>query len=484
MNHSTCHPQITSRIARRLTSVLVFVALLVPVTSSQSALAQAPDPNATWQPAPNVGTCTRCGTWQWTNGDGLACQTFTCLGPGWPECANQAPSDRLCTPGTSFSVTSCGATGVETCRYTCNVIGTGYGPPVCQTVGNGGNFSRTFCDFNAGCPIDGGFVEGRPTTVSQLCTQNGPVQTVTRGQCGEGGCSRRLVCRPGQPCCRPGIDPGCEQCPYQGGVLDIRPQCGPGGQGYQCTFGRLTLSVPMPCPVVLREPFPRALVGQPVRLWIADGCADVPAAGDRMEVGPPYDACGDTIFAYEGQLAWMCSSPDLSNAQWAMDERPWNVGHTNAGGVIANERAGASITHIYETSSVDLAPNGPGYPDVMSRLPAYQVRLRTNYTLVGAFRYQYRTQERRCYEAWGERKTCRDDGYCDDPGFPERRDEYACRADHGVETVWISPTRELPMFIIPDIAVEGARTPQDPLLANACGPIPVPVIQVQSTIVR
>jgi hypothetical protein len=118
----------------------------------------------------------------------------------------------------------------------------------------------------------------------------------------------------------------------------------------------------------------------------------------------------------------------------------------------------------------------------MSRLPAYQVQLRTRYTLVGAFRYHYRTQERRCYETWGARKDCRDDNYCDDARFPERRDEYACRADHNVEMVWISPTKELPTFIIPDLAVEGARTPQDPANANRCGVVPIPVIQAQSVI--
>jgi hypothetical protein len=235
-------PQASHKPSRILNLILVAATTLVSLTKAH---AQPPDPNATWEPAPNVGTCTRCGTWHWTNADGVACQSFTCLGPGWPSCANQTRNGRLCTPGQSFVVTNCGAIGVQSCTYTCNASGDGYEPPVCRTIGNGGNFRRTFCDYNAGCPVDNGFVEGRPTTIAEICTQDGPLQTVTRGACGEGGCRRRLVCRPGRPCCRPGIDPGCTpQCVSRGEPLDITPQCGPGGAGYQCTFGRLTVSVP------------------------------------------------------------------------------------------------------------------------------------------------------------------------------------------------------------------------------------------------
>lgn len=456
-------------------------AVVVGLTQLAGASAQPPDPSATWSPAPAVGTCSRCGNWNWTNADGVACETFTCLGPGWPSCANQTRTDRLCTPGQTFDVTSCAATGVQRCTYTCNADGSGYASPLCQTVGNGGNFRRTLCDYNAGCPVDAGFVEGKPTTIAEQCTQDGVLQTVTRGACGEGGCRRQLVCQPGRPCCRPGIDPGCTpQCVSRGESLDITPQCGPGGAGYQCTFGRLTLGVPLPCPIVMRQPFPRAIVGQPVKLWISDGCSALPADSGRIDVPPPYDECGDTIFAYEGQLGWMCSAPDMADAQWTMNERAWNVGHTNSAGVIAATRNGASITHMYETSSVDLPPNGPGYPNLMSRLPAYQVQLQTRYTLVGAFRYQYRTQETQCFETWGDRKECRDSAYCDAAGHPERANEYRCRPDASTQTVWISPTRELPTFIIPNIAVEGARTPQDPGTANQCGVIPIPVIASQA----
>lgn len=464
----------------------VVVVIVTQVMMPSIVLAQQQPPsNATWVPAANVGTCTQCGNWHWTNQAGVACQTFTCLGPNWPKCAEKIPSEKICTPGSTFNVTQCSVTGVETCSYTCNTGGTGYLAPVCRAVGNGGNFRRQYCDYNASCPVNNGFVEGRPTTIDALCTQNGAVQTITRGACGTGGCSRKLICRPGQPCCRPGIDPACTpQCQSHGETIDVVPKCGPGGQGYQCTYGKLTLSVPLPCPSVTHKPFPRALVGQPIQFEITNACADLPTSGNRVDVGPPYDVCGDTIVAYEGQLAWICSTPDMSDAEWMMDERAWNVGKVGADGPILAQRTGATIRHTYETSSVDLAPNGPGYPDMLRRQPAYQVQLKTNYSLVGAFRYHYRTQERRCYNDAGktQQRECRDSGYCDNPGFPERQNEWQCRPEGASETVWITPTREAPVFILPNIPVIGAKTPQDLGNPNSCGVIATSVLQSQAVL--
>ena len=239
----------------------------------------------------------------------------------------------------------------------------------------------------------------------------------------------------------------------------------------------------MPCPSVTRKPFPRAIVGQPVRLQIANACANLPNASGRVDVPPPYDQCGDEIFAYEGQIGWMCSRPDLSDAEWSMDERAWNVGHSNALGPISNQRSGTSATHVYETSSYDLAPNGPGFPNMAQRQPAYQVQLKTNYTLVGAFKYHYRTREEQCF--WGAnqsggRKQCHNPGACiSDPNRANRED---CQPDGSRATVIISPTRELPSFIIPDIAVTGAKTPQDGVNPNSCGVIAIPVISSQSVL--
>ena len=161
------------------------------LTLDKRLRAQQPPPNAVWEPAPSIGTCSRCGNWRWTDALGQPCQSFTCLGPGWPTCADQVTNSHICTPGEQFNVTECAVTGVETCSYTCNAQGTGYGAPTCQAIGNGGNFRRTFCDYNAGCPVGNGYAQGRPTTVSALCTQNGTLQTVTYGACGTDGCNRR-----------------------------------------------------------------------------------------------------------------------------------------------------------------------------------------------------------------------------------------------------------------------------------------------------
>jgi len=441
-----------------------------------------PPPGAPWTAYPDIGSCSNCRKYAWTNQEGVACEKVTCLDPDWDQCNNTSP---LCTPGSSFNTLICGGTGIENCTYVCDANGKGYRQLLCIAVAGSGTVSRKFCDYNAGCGISAdGFLEGKPTTISQTCWTGQPSTTQSVGACGTGGCVRKLICKPGQPCCRPGIDPGCTRCTSGGETFDIKPVCGPGGAGYQCTFGKVTVSVPMPCPTVVRQPFPRALVGQPATFQIVGGCSDLPTASNRADVGAPYNQCGDTIFAYEGQLSWICSKPDQSDAEWTMDERAWNVGQTNALGVIPATRNGPSVSHLYETSSYDKAPNGPGFPNLSQRQPAYQVQLKTNYSLVGSFKYHYRTTERRCYEDAGmtQRRTCRDDGYCGDVKFPERKNEWQCRPQGGSETVIVSPTRELPNFIIGDIAVLGAKTPQDLANPNSCGVIATPVIQSQAVL--
>ena len=94
---------------------LCIMLALSHLTLDKRLRAQQPPPNAVWEPAPSVGTCSRCGNWRWTDALGQPCQSFTCA------------------------------------------QGTGYGAPVCQAVGNGGNFRHTFCDYNAGCPVGNGY---------------------------------------------------------------------------------------------------------------------------------------------------------------------------------------------------------------------------------------------------------------------------------------------------------------------------------------
>jgi hypothetical protein len=378
--------------------------------------------------------------------------------------------------GNTFSVNVCTGTGIDSCSYICGANGT-YTLQQCQRVGNNMNRRFEYCDYNAGCPVSGGYLQGKLTTVAQLCTQNGVQQTVVATAACGGVCSRKLVCRPGQPC-KGGEEP--KTCKWKSGVGELVPTCSDTGSGYTCTFGSLTLSVPKPCPTVSRTPFPRAIVSKPVRLT-ANVCGNLPSATGKQDVPEPWDDCGDTVVAYEGAMAWQCSAQGGVN--WTMDERSWNVGQTGSDGrKILNQRSGTVVSHVYETSSYDLMPNGPGV-NLTSRQPAYQVSLQTKYSLMAQFRYHHRTQEERCY--WGAnqsggRKQCHNPGAClSDPNRANRED---CKPDGSRETVIITPTRDLPAMVIPDVTVTGAKVPQDPVLGNTCGPVPIPVIQVQSVL--
>ena len=215
-----------------------------------------------------------------------------------------------------------------------------------------------------------------------------------------------------------------------------------------------------------------------------NACGNLPSTSGRVDVPEPWDDCGDTIVAYEGSIGWQCTNADSAGVEWSMDERAWNVGHIGSDGklILAN-RSGASVAHVYETSSYDLQPNGPG-PNGNHQQPSYQVEVKTRYSLVGAFKYQYRAQEHRCY--WGPNQTdgqkqCYNAGNClGDPNASARED---CKPDGSDETVIITPTRELPAIVIPDITITGAKSAQDPAGADICGPLPIPVISSQAVIV-
>ncbi|NJM40608.1 MAG: hypothetical protein HC853_07475 [Anaerolineae bacterium] len=135
----------------------------------QPAVAQEPPPGSAWTPYPDIGSCTNCREYQWTIPEtGVECTKVVCIDPRWQ--AGLCFAKIKCAP---FETTGCGVTGVERCSYTCKDENT-YNPPVCTVIGNGGNFRRTYCDYNAGCANDpGGFVNGKPVTVNMLCTQMG-----------------------------------------------------------------------------------------------------------------------------------------------------------------------------------------------------------------------------------------------------------------------------------------------------------------------
>ena len=571
----------SDRMGQVFLSVLALFGVLVPL-QPQLALADQCTPSG------NVGACSGCQQCTVTDEFGNVCNTsIVCTGPGWPNCINQTPSNQICTPGTSSDTTSCNATGVQSCTYTCSADGTSWNSPVCVNVGNGGNFQQTFCDFGAGCP-DGsnGLIAGKPTTIAQECTQNGVIQSVTAGACGDGGCLRQAVCRPGQPCprCKPGdTNPECNYCTpgstrqcggttqvcpdsgqfppcpkckpgdkficpdgkvsqcvngqYEtcteckpgesvycsnGGTLrctpdgkvpvcpsgcDVNgtcpkvcnqlPECHPVGVGWACSWnGTPVVSVPTPCPQVQRTPWPRGLVGVPMRFAIVN-TSDVPGASNSVSVVPP--TCDSRIIiGYRGTLSWMVES--LDNAQWTMDERPWNIGQTsnniispvdgrpvsqsmlNGDLTIRNTRQGRAVTHIYETSSYDKPANGPGYPNLSVRQPAYQVGLHTRWTLVGNFQYQQRETVTNCYDNSSppSRVTCPPpDDWCNaHPG------DSSCRPDiHIRVTEVISPWHPGPAIHVGGIEVVGAVTPQDAAKGSTCDTIPTPIIQSQSVLV-
>jgi hypothetical protein len=599
-----------------LAAFLLFIAL-----SYQEQVARADQ----CTPTGNVGSCTGCQQCTVVDEYGNVCDTsVVCTGPGWPNCLTQPPNSPVCSPGATYQTSTCSATGVQTCTYTCISDGTGWGNPACENVGNGGNFQQTFCDFGAGCP-DGsnGQISGKPTTITQQCTQNGIVQTVTTGACGEGGCVRQAVCRPGKPCpqckpdqtggacdyctpgdtracgtqtqtcdaggefppctqCTPGAGetrtcpngevvtcdasgefPPCGQCkqgdtvtcpnghvsqcidghyevcclPGQacctpgtpiycsgGGVLSCTsggvaptcpsgcevngtcpqvcnrlPECHSAGAYWVCTWnGVEVVSIPKPCPVVQRAPWPRGLVGVPNRLAIVGGC-DFPPSSNSVSIDPP--TCdARTIIGYRGTLAWTCESGGFDGAEWTMDERPWNIGHTsdnivspvtghpvgsdmlNGDLTIYNVRRGPVVTHIYETSSFDKPQDGPGWPDLAQRQPAYQVQLKTQWTLVGNFQYQQRETIEVCKDNSNPPATVPcppSQEWCDQhPGDPN------CRGDiHIHVTEIISPWHPGPVIRIPNIEIQGALTPQDTAKAPTCDTIGIPLIQSESVIV-
>jgi hypothetical protein len=226
----------------------------------------------------------------------------------------------------------------------------------------------------------------------------------------------------------------------------------------------------MPCPGVTRNPFPRVIVGKPVTLEIGDACDDAVATHEVQVPAADPDQWGtcnaETVIGYRASLRWDCANPD--RALWTMDERDFNIGRIGADGrVIDAERTGAQVSHVYETSSHDKPVTGPGYPDLGVRQPAYQVRVRTNWTLRGSFAYQVRRTEQRCADAWGNARRCGLD------------------ADVAItRTVVVSPWIDAPAIVIPDIPVDGARASQDPATAQICSIVPVPVMQSQAVIRR
>ena len=359
------------------------------------------------------------------------------------------------------------------------------------------------------CPDDGIFPPcGRCEPGDEYICPDGSVSQCNNGHylpCGECIPGEPIYCSGGgvrqcspdgtAPECPPPCPPG--QCPE---VCEELPKCRPDPSGqWVCSWNDVDIvAVQTPCPIVQRNPWPRGLVGVPNRFEITGGCGEAPTASNSVSINPP--TCDRrTIIGYRATLTWVCSDPSFANARWTMDERSWNVGHAsadiqspvdgrpvsqsmlNGDLTIHDQRQGRTVTHIYETSSYDKPSNGPGYPNASQRQPGYQVRLRTTWTLVGNFQYQQRETVERCYDnstppqpvgCPPPREWC--DAHSGDPN---------CRDDINIRvTEIISPWHPGPVIQIPDIAVEGALTPQDAGQPLACGAISTPILQSQAVL--
>jgi hypothetical protein len=400
------------------------------------------------------GTCSGCTTEEYWDPDlGKWCTRYYCTDPNFPSCLVATPGARVCEPGDSAVTTQCSGVGIDYCTYTCSSAGTGWSAPSCTQAGNSGNTYRNFCNWSAGCPRGpNGEVDGRLTRVSMICTQLGTTsQVIDEQACGS--CRRTTQCLPGQPCT-------CDDAQAQ---IGQQPVCSGGVDGWSCSWNGLTVvSVGRPCPQVRREPFPRAIVGQPVRMEIIGGCSG-PSASNTVEFGITSGPNCPRVFAYRGALSWQCSDPAWNDATWRMDERAWNIGQRSDNGAsIEDVRVGRAIAHIYETSSIDKPRNGPVG---QRRDPAYQVQLRTSWTLAGNFQYREQRTEQRCTDIDGNARQC---GIDSDIAI--------------TETVIVSPWVNGPSILIPNILIDGATLPQDIAAGGACGVIGVPVVQAQSVL--
>jgi hypothetical protein len=306
------------------------------------------------------------------------------------------------------------------------------------------------------------------------------------------------ACPDGRPkICGADCQPDCGDTPCE------TPVCVPGDSGIECSWGGTRiLTLDQPCPSVTRDPWPRGLVGVP--MWFSvSGTGNAPSASGDVWI----DAItceGRTIVGYLATAAWG-RSLDPADTRWTMDERTWNIGrisddivspHTSRqvsqdmpGGdlTIRNERTGSTVAHIYETSSVDKPRNGPGWPNASERQPAYQVSVRTKWTLTASFWYRQRRIEQECWKDNNPATKCTcpesQDTCRNYPNLPGCNPAWTCHGNwNGPHTVIYTDTHRGPTLAFTQW-IDGATTPQDAGQPSTCGVIGTPVIQAQSVLV-
>lgn len=116
---------------------------------------------------------------------------------------------------------------------------------------------------------------------------------------------------------------------------------------------------------------------------------------------------------------------------WDFNERPWNIGADYGYGRVSSAACGTQVSHIYETSSWGLPPNGPRFvegnagcdkvPQVWD-MPAYQVRVYTTWAAEWAVQFdRYECVE----EGWSP---C----FCRPEGEPVGLLHESCMADDSI----------------------------------------------------
>ena len=394
-----------------------------------------------------------------------------------------------CPPGrTGGECDYCTPGDTRDCRGSTQVCGPdGVFPPCFPPCVPG---SRVFC------PCSGEWLECDPVTGEFPYCRPGciPGQTI---YCPSG---EQRICKADcthDPCtpCPPG---GCPPPPCTRECCLGDPECVERPGEWVCSWaGREIVRVPKPCPEVVREPWPRAMVGVPLELRITSSCQGATNSG-AVAVDPPMCPGSYYIIGLRGTVSFQCDSAQLADSEWRMDEREFNIGKTSddimtpyvgdgqpgnnpslrkprtvhqimseteGDAEIRDIRRGLRVRHVYETPSYNKPVNGPGWPDANKREPAYQVSLRTKWRLTGAFQYQRLITYIRCYNNAGQEVSC------DSQPPPAYTRVFT-------ETPWFTgPTVSIPVEVV------GARVLADPVLRNQCTVIPIPVQQVQTVLV-
>jgi len=233
---------------------------------------------------------------------------------------------------------------------------------------------------------------------------------------------------------------------------------------------RVAASARVPCVQVQRWPYPRGLVSYENEFEILGPFEAVGSISSR-------EWCGD-VRNYKLQVGWFMRK-DVAPV-WFFDEREWAEE--------PDQDIGMRVTHIYQTSSWGLPENGPSLEGELI-LPAYQVKVGTPWQPAVRRSWQtYVRGERLAFECEQVDEDCwRLYRQCEDPGTDrEDKDCYAWEwetHDTGWQFIDLrTHGSRFPYYLsfqALDVTQPPADIPAVPLDQRTCGPIAVPVIEVQ-----